>query len=110
MKRFVALLCATSVLAAGKESESGAVKRLSEAVVVLGEVMRAKDASIPQDLLDKSACVVIVPGLKKGAFIIVGKYGRGFVSCRKKNGVGWSAPGGVQVEGGSFGFQIGGAE
>lgn len=72
--------------------------------------MAAKDASIPQDLLDRAACVVVVPGLKKGAFIIGGKYGRGFVSCRKKNGVGWSAPGGVRVEGGSFGFQIGGAE
>jgi lipid-binding SYLF domain-containing protein len=54
--------------------------------------------------------VVIVPGLKKGAFIVGAKYGRGFVSCRKKDGVGWSAPGSIRVEGGSFGFQIGGSE
>jgi SH3 domain-containing YSC84-like protein 1 len=51
-----------------------------------------------------------VPGLKKGAFIVGAKYGKGFVSCRKKDGVGWSAPGAIRVEGGSFGFQIGGSE
>jgi lipid-binding SYLF domain-containing protein len=53
---------------------------------------------------------VLVPGLKKGAFIFGAKFGRGFVSCRKKGGVGWSAPGAVRVEGGSVGFQIGGSE
>jgi len=54
--------------------------------------------------------VVVVPGLKKGAFIVGAKYGKGFMSCRKANGVGWSAPGSIRVEGGSFGFQIGGQE
>src|SRR5207253_5679960 len=49
------------------------------------------------------------PGLKKGAFIIGGKYGKGFISCRRQGG-GWSAPGTVRVEGGSLGFQIGGSE
>jgi lipid-binding SYLF domain-containing protein len=53
--------------------------------------------------------VVIVPGVKKGAFIVGVKYGRGFVICRKPGG-GWSAPAGVRVEGGSVGFQIGGSE
>jgi lipid-binding SYLF domain-containing protein len=48
--------------------------------------------------------------MKKGAFIVGAKYGRGFVTCRKEGGVGWSAPGGVRVEGGSVGFQIGGSE
>jgi lipid-binding SYLF domain-containing protein len=61
-------------------------------------------------LLEKSECIVVVPGLKKGAFIIGAKYGKGFMSCRKPNGVGWSAPGSIRVEGGSFGFQIGGSE
>jgi SH3 domain-containing YSC84-like protein 1 len=51
-----------------------------------------------------------VPGLKKGAFIVGAKYGKGFVSCRAKSGVGWSAPGSVRVEGGSFGLQAGGSE
>ena len=53
---------------------------------------------------------MIVPGLKKGAFIVGAKYGKGFVSCRRAGGVGWSAPGSVRVEGGSFGFQMGGSE
>jgi lipid-binding SYLF domain-containing protein len=54
--------------------------------------------------------VIIVPDLKKGAFIFGGQYGKGFASCRNENGVGWSAPGSVRIEGGSFGLQIGGSE
>src|SRR6185436_11551846 len=61
-------------------------------------------------LLEKAHCVVIVPGLKKGAFIVGAKFGKGFISCRSKDKVGWSAPGAVKVEGGSVGFQIGGSE
>jgi lipid-binding SYLF domain-containing protein len=57
--------------------------------------------------LEKAQCVVVVPGVKKGAFIIGGKYGKGFMLCRKTSGVGWSAPASIRVEGGSFGFQIG---
>src|SRR5215831_7690627 len=68
------------------------------------------DKGIPQDLLEKAHCVVIVPGLKKGAFIVGGKYGKGYLSCRKRSGAGWSAPGTVRIEGGSIGFQIGGSE
>src|SRR5580698_5635549 len=49
-------------------------------------------------------------GIEKGAFIVGAKYGKGFVSCRKADHVGWTAPAAVRVEGGSFGFQIGGAE
>ena len=85
-------------------------KRLNAAAEVLREVMAVPDKSIPKDLLDKAACVVIVPNMKKGAFIVGAKYGRGFIVCRNKNGRGWSAPGGVKVEGGSVGFQIGGSE
>ena len=85
-------------------------KRLNAAADVLSEVMAAPDKGIPQDLLDKAACVVIVPNVKKGAFIVGAKYGRGFIVCRKNSGHGWSAPGGVKVEGGSVGFQIGGSE
>jgi SH3 domain-containing YSC84-like protein 1 len=86
-----------------------AVKRLDDAADVISEIMSAPDKGIPQDLLEKSQCVVVVPGLKKGAFIIGGKYGKGFMLCRKA-GAGWSAPGSVRVEGGSIGFQIGGSE
>jgi len=85
-------------------------KRLNAAADVLSEVMAAPDKGIPQDLLDKAACAVIVPNVKKGAFIVGAKYGRGFIVCRKKSGRDWSAPGGVKVEGGSVGFQIGGSE
>jgi lipid-binding SYLF domain-containing protein len=92
---------------AGKEREPS--HRLDEAAAVLQEIMATPDRSIPQDLLDKAQCIVIVPGLKKGAFILGGKYGKGYISCRRK-GAGWSAPGTVRVEGGSVGFQIGGSE
>jgi SH3 domain-containing YSC84-like protein 1 len=85
-------------------------KRLDAAATVFSEVMSTGDKAIPQDLLEKAKCAVIVPGLKKGAFIVGAKYGRGFVTCRNKSGQGWSAPGAVRVEGGSFGFQIGGSE
>jgi lipid-binding SYLF domain-containing protein len=62
-------------------------------------------------LLDKAHCVVIVPGLKKGAFIVGAKYGKGCISCRKPGEAGgWSAPGTVRIEGGSFGLQFGGQE
>ncbi|MCL4813849.1 MAG: lipid-binding SYLF domain-containing protein [Vicinamibacteraceae bacterium] len=82
--------------------------RLKESAVVLQEIMSVPDKGIPRDLFEKASCVVVVPGLKKGAFIVGAKYGRGFFSCR--TGSGWSAPAGVRVEGGSFGFQIGGSE
>ncbi len=87
-----------------------APQRLDAAADVMTEIMAAPDKGIPQDLLEKSECIVIVPGLKKGAFIVGAKYGKGFMSCRKKSGVGWSAPASIRVEGGSFGFQIGGSE
>ena len=84
--------------------------RLQSSNEVLGEIMGAPDSGIPQELLEKSQCIVIVPGLKKGAFVFGGKYGRGYILCRASSGDGWSAPAGVTVEGGSFGFQIGGEE
>ncbi|HSW51461.1 MAG TPA: lipid-binding SYLF domain-containing protein [Bryobacteraceae bacterium] len=90
--------------------QSDAVKRLDDAAVVFSEVMETPDKAIPQQLLDKAHCVVVVPGLKKGAFIVGAKYGKGFLSCRTKSGTGWTAPGSVRIEGGSFGLQIGGSE
>jgi len=87
------------------------VERLRDAATVFSEIMEAPDKGIPQDLLDKAYCIVVVPGLKKGAFIVGAKFGKGFVSCRsRKAGRNWSAPGAVRVEGGSVGFQIGGSE
>jgi lipid-binding SYLF domain-containing protein len=102
----IAILSLTPLL--GKDVEP--VKRLAEATTVFSEIMATPDKGIPQDLLEKAHCTVIVPGLKKGAFIVGGKYGKGYLACRRRSGVGWSAPGTVRVEGGSVGFQIGGSE
>lgn len=87
-----------------------AAERLQESATVLTEIMSAPDKGIPQDLLEKAQCVVVVPGVKKGAFIVGGKYGRGFVICRSADRRGWGAPGAVRIEGGSVGWQIGGSE
>jgi SH3 domain-containing YSC84-like protein 1 len=84
-------------------------KRLDEATAVFSEVMATPDKGIPQELIEKAHCIVIVPDLKTGAFIVGGKYGKGYLSCRNKSGTGWSAPGTVRIEGGSVGFQIGGS-
>jgi len=106
MKSFVLMagLCAS---AAGLMA-STAQERLKEATDVFQDVMATPDKSIPRDLLEKAQCAVIVPGLKKGAFIIGAEYGKGFVTCRNTSGMGWGAPAAIKVEGGSFGFQIGG--
>jgi lipid-binding SYLF domain-containing protein len=106
MRTLFALPLFAGLLFAGAEEE----KRLINATSMFEEIMSIKDKEIPQDLLDKASCAVLVPGLKKGAFIIGAKFGRGFVVCRKKGGTGWSAPGAVRVEGGSLGFQLGGSE
>ena len=103
-------LIAAMTLGSALLPAADAPDRLQAAADSLKEVMGIPDKSIPQDLLGRAQCIVIVPGLKKGAFIIGAKYGKGFATCRKATGVGWSAPGAVRVEGGSFGFQIGGSE
>src|SRR5580704_9894283 len=82
-------------------------ERLDDAAELFGEIMGSPDKSIPQDLLNKSSCIVLVPGLKKGGFVVAAKYGRGFVVCRNSSGPGWGAPGAVRIEGGSVGLQIG---
>jgi SH3 domain-containing YSC84-like protein 1 len=111
LKRIGISCVSVGILSAGLlyASESAAT-RLKTSAEVLTEVMAAPDKGIPQELLENSECVVIVPGMKKGAFIVGGNYGRGFMLCRQPSGTGWSAPAGVKVEGGSVGFQIGGSE
>src|ERR1035438_7605851 len=101
----VTTLALTPLLA--KDNEP--VKRLNEAAAVFSEIMAAPDKGIPQDLLEKAHCIVIVPDLKTAAFVFGGKYGKGYLSCRNESGKGWSAPGTVRIEGGSVGFQIGGS-
>lgn len=102
---FGAVLVAAMPLLADTSAE-----RLEESVTVLKEIMNAPDQGIPRDLLEKANCVVVVPGVKKAAFIVGGKYGKGFILCRNENNRGWGSPAAIRMEGGSFGFQIGGSE
>jgi len=84
-----------------------AQERLKDATEVFQSVMNTPDKGIPQELLEKAQCVVIVPSLKKGGFVVGAEYGKGFVTCRNTSGAGWGAPAAIKIEGGSFGFQIG---
>lgn len=85
-------------------------QRLDHATAVISEIMATPDKAIPQDLFDKAHCIVIVPGEKSAAFLVGGKFGTGYLSCRKASGTGWSAPATIRIEGGSVGFQIGAEE
>jgi lipid-binding SYLF domain-containing protein len=99
---FLAVLLAAPSLVLTADSE-----RLKDAGLVLTEMAGMGDAGIPTSLIAKSRCIVIIPSLKKAAFVVGGQYGRGYMSCRKDGS--WSGPAGIRVEGGSVGFQIGGS-
>ncbi len=99
----IASLATGVILGKGGEPD----KRLQDAAAVVNEMMGMPDKGVPQSVLDKAQCIVVIPGLKKAAFIVGGQYGRGYASCRKSGG-GWGAPGSVKMEGGSFGLQLGG--
>ena len=85
-------------------------ERLTAATEDLRAAMQASDKGIPHDLFDKAACVVVIPNLKQGGFIVGGKYGRGSFSCRRPSRIGSSAPGAIKIEGGKFGLLIGAAD
>lgn len=104
------ILLATLAIAPLLAKDDEPAKRLTEAAAVFSEIMATPDKGIPEDLLANAHCIVIVPNLKTGAFVVGAKYGKGYISCRKPKGAGWSAPGTVRIEGGSVGFQIGGSE
>ena len=80
-------------------------KRLRSATDTLHEIMATPDRAIPRGLLNRSKCLVVVPGMVKAAFVVGGQYGRGFALCRTERG--WSAPAPVRLAGGSFGVQLG---
>jgi len=112
LARLITILLAVVPLLAGVASASDQSKdndRLRNSGTVLKEILDVPD-SIPQELLDKADCVVVFPSVLKAAFIVGGSYGRGAMSCRKgENFTGpWGAPTMMALEGGSFGFQIGG--
>ena len=96
-----------STAAYAADREIKVTDRLDASADTLADMMKASDKGIPQDLLDKAKCVVVIPGMKKAGFIFGAKYGQGFAACRRSGGTGWSAPAAMRVEGGSVGFQIG---
>jgi lipid-binding SYLF domain-containing protein len=114
MKRFSAAMvtaamlvaCSTQMSFAGDTDKAKLADRLESARAVIEEVMATPDKGIPQSILAGASCVVIVPHYKKGAFVVGAQYGQGVATCRTPQG--WSAPVFVKLEGGSFGWQIGG--
>lgn len=85
-------------------------KRLDACREVIHEVMGVKE-QIPRDLLEKAECVAVLPGVKKAALGVGGRFGYGAVSCRSEGGHGpWGPPLMISLKGGSVGFQIGGQE
>jgi lipid-binding SYLF domain-containing protein len=112
MKKAAIVLAVLALAALPAFSDSKDAKidsRLRESGEVLKEVLNVPD-DIPQDLLDKAECVIVVPSVKKAAFIVGASYGRGVMTCRTGphwNGL-WGAPTMMALEGGSIGLQIGG--
>jgi lipid-binding SYLF domain-containing protein len=111
MKRLSGILCglalvATTTVSAVGQEHAKLDERLTSAQNVIQEVMATPDKGIPQSILAGASCVVVVPSYKKGAFVVGMQYGQGVATCRTPNG--WSAPVFVRLEGGSFGWQIGG--
>jgi lipid-binding SYLF domain-containing protein len=110
MKRMMAASLVGVVLAgvsaARGADESKLVGRIDAAHAVLHELMATPDKGVPLDIAAKAHCVAVIPGYKKGAFLVGGQYGQGLATCR--TGTGWSAPVFIQITGASFGLQAGG--
>jgi lipid-binding SYLF domain-containing protein len=108
MRRVVlgtAALVAAAGIGLSADLSTKEVKRINDAASVLKEIHAVPDKDIPTDLWNKAACVIVVPSLKKAAFVFGGEYGSGLMSCRQDGG--WSAPVFMQVGKGSWGLQIG---
>jgi lipid-binding SYLF domain-containing protein len=87
------------------EISASEAKRLNEAATVLTELRAIPEKGIPEDTWNRAACIAVIPGVKKAAFMIGGEFGKGVMSCR--SGQTWSAPIFLELEKGSAGFQIG---
>jgi lipid-binding SYLF domain-containing protein len=110
MKKTISLLLMSLMGMVGTYAWAGSaredsVDRLQSSVEVLQAIMATPDKGIPEEVLNGAKCILVVPNLIKGGFILGGKHGRGVASCRTANG--WSAPAFVSVSGGSAGLQIG---
>jgi lipid-binding SYLF domain-containing protein len=110
MKKIMSLLLVSLIGLVGTLAWAGSaaedtVDRMQKSVDVLHAAMATPDKGIPEEVLTGAKCIVVVPDLIKGGFILGGKHGRGVASCRTPEG--WSAPAFVSVGGGSWGLQIG---
>jgi lipid-binding SYLF domain-containing protein len=110
MKKFTSVLLMSLIGLVGTLAWAGSdredtIDRLQKSVDVLRSVMSTPDKGIPEEVMSGAKCILIVPNLIKGGFIIGGKHGRGVATCRTADG--WSAPAFVSVGGGSWGLQIG---
>ena len=108
--RWVSLTLAFAIVCApllAADTTTKTAERLDDSASLFSEIMSTPDRAIPQELLERAQCVVIVPELKKGAFVVGAKYGRGFAVCRGAAGAGWGPPAAIRIEGGSVGFQVG---
>src|SRR5579862_5747539 len=110
MKKAISLLLMSMMGMAGTCAWAGSaredsVDRLQSSVEVLQAIMATPDKGIPEEVLNSAKCILVVPNLIKGGFILGAKHGRGVASCRTS--AGWSAPAFVSVGGGSAGLQIG---
>jgi SH3 domain-containing YSC84-like protein 1 len=110
MKKIVPFILTLALLALPVQADDRKEKeRLENCGTVIQEIMDIPD-DIPQDLIDKADCIIVYPSVVKAAFVFGGSYGRGAMTCRTGEGFNgpWSAPAMMALEGGSFGFQIGG--
>jgi len=110
MKKAISLLLMSFMGMVGTYAWAGSnredtVDRLQKSVDVLHAIMNTPDKGIPEEVVSNAKCILVVPDLIKGGFIIGGKHGRGVATCRTTDG--WSAPAFVSVGGGSWGLQIG---
>jgi lipid-binding SYLF domain-containing protein len=101
----IGVLCLVGTPAFAGSARQDSVKRLGSSVDVLHAIMATPDKGIPEEVLSNTKCILVIPNLVKGGFIVGGKHGRGVASCRTSTG--WSAPAFVSVGGGSWGLQIG---
>ena len=79
--------------------------RIDDAAMVLSELHAAPDKDVPKELWDRAACVIVIPSVKKAAFVFGGEYGKGLMSCHRSGS--WSAPVFMELQKGSWGLQIG---
>ena len=103
-------IAASLALSASVWAADSPQQRLAKATEVFTEIMGSPDKGIPHDLLGKAECVIVIPNMKKAAFVVGGEYGKGFATCRDASHSGWTGPAAMELEGGSVGFQIGGEE